>query len=109
MKWVWLAGLLFSSWAGWAGEDFNCMQGCLGQGYDRHYCLGVCATDSGLGQGGMLDQPGLPKNPAFEQLQPSLPRQPLPRIADPKCMKDCQRRGYDYLFCAKRICAYAPY
>ncbi|MCX8016850.1 MAG: hypothetical protein N2690_02940 [Rhodocyclaceae bacterium] len=100
------AGLLLGASA-WAGQDFHCMQGCLGQGYDRNYCLGVCSTAAGAG--GMLDQPGLPKNPAFEQVQPNTPRQPLPKIADPQCMKDCQRRGYDYMFCYKKMCAYSTH
>ncbi|MCX8087242.1 MAG: hypothetical protein N3C63_10145 [Rhodocyclaceae bacterium] len=101
--WVWIIGLLVS--AAWAGQDFNCMQGCLGQGYDRGYCAGVCAT--GPAGGSLLDQPGLPKNPAFEQVKPEMPRQRPPRIADPKCMKECQRRGHDYMFCYKRMCSYS--
>lgn len=103
---AYLAGLLMLGQSAWAGQDFNCMQGCLGQGYDRAYCLGVCGTGTA---GGMLDQPGLPKNPAFEEVEPKQSRQPPMKIADPKCMKDCQRRGYDYMFCMKRACSYSAY
>ncbi|MFN6961176.1 MAG: hypothetical protein ACK4N6_02950 [Rhodocyclaceae bacterium] len=104
---AWLAAAACLTTTVWAGQDFQCMQGCLGQGYDREYCLGVCAMAPGAG--GMPDQPGLPKNPAFEEVMPKKSRQPPPKIADPKCMKDCQRRGYDYLFCMKRVCSYSLY
>lgn len=102
-----LAGLLVLSLPVHAGQDFNCMQSCFGQGYDRSYCVAMCSNGTGAA-GGMMDQPGLPKNPAFDQVQPNTPRQPLPRVADPKCMKDCQRRGYDYMFCYKKMCSYSP-
>lgn len=102
-----LAVLLVIGQPAFAGQDFTCMQDCLGQGYGRNYCLGICATESK--RGSLLDQPGLPANPAFEQVKPEPSRQPLPRLADPKCMKDCQQRGYDYMFCYKKVCAYSPY
>lgn len=88
-----------------AAPGFACMQDCYRSGYDRGYCVTICETQPG---GGMLEQPGLPKNPAFDQLQQdSTPQQrPLPAIADPKCMKDCQKRGYDYMLCRKR-CSYS--
>lgn len=88
-----------------AAQDFACMQQCIGQGYERNYCMSICATGPGAGSGGMMQQPGLPKNPAFEQVQPNppkSPRQALPRVADPGCMKDCQKRGYNYMLCQKQ-------
>lgn len=102
-----LAAILCLSSAVSAGQDFQCMQECLGQGYDRGYCLGVCATSPDAD--GILAQPGLPKNPAFEEVAPKKPRQPAPKLVDPKCMKDCRRKGYDYMFCMKRVCAYSAY
>jgi hypothetical protein len=90
-----------------AAQDFNCMQDCYRQGYDRTYCVAMC--DTRPGQGGMLEQPGLPKNPAFDQLQQSAPQQrPLPAVADPQCMKNCQKRGYNYMLCQKQ-CSYSLY
>ena len=86
-----------------AGQDFSCMQECYRQGYDRGYCVSMCSSGPG---GGMMDQPGLPKNPAFEQVQPNPPKQRLPAVADPKCMKDCQKRGYNYMLCQKQ-CSFA--
>ncbi|MDP1525634.1 MAG: hypothetical protein Q8M20_07475 [Rhodocyclaceae bacterium] len=85
-----------------AAQDFACMQDCFRQGYDRSYCVPMCNTSGG----GMLDQPGLPKNPAFDQVQPNTPKQRLPAVADHKCMKDCQRRGYNYMLCQKQ-CSYS--
>jgi|GEM_PF-2520464 len=99
-------GLLIFGPAALAGQDFNCMQSCFSQGYDRSYCVGMCST--GPGAGGLMEQPGLPRNPAFDQVQPKAPRQPLPKIADPKCMKDCQQRGYSYTYCFRKACSYAP-
>jgi hypothetical protein len=91
-----------------ADHDFNCMQQCFSQGYDRYYCAGICET-RGIGGagGGMLEQPGLPKNPAFEQMQRDRVRPPAPMpVADPKCMKECQNRGYGYMLCQDR-CSYS--
>lgn len=85
-----------------ATQDFACMQDCFRQGYDRNYCVSMCNT----GGGGMLDQPGLPKNPGFDQVRPNTPKQRLPAVADPKCMKDCQQRGYNYMLCQKQ-CSYS--
>lgn len=85
--------------------DFACMEGCFGQGYARSHCITVC--DSNPGRGGMLDQPGLPKNPAFEQLQQQAQprRQPLPPVVDPRCVDDCRKKGYNYSLC-RRQCSY---
>ncbi len=98
-----LAGLGFLAIAD-AGQDFNCMQDCYRQGYDRNYCISMCNTDRSP-QGGMLDQPGLPRNPAFDQLQQNSKPVPLPRVADPQCMKNCQKHGYGYRLCQQR-CSY---
>lgn len=99
------AGLMTICFPVRSDQDFNCMQSCFGQGYDRNYCVAVCGDGRGSG---LSEQPGLPKNPAFEQVRPHTSKQPLPRIADPKCMKECQRRGYDYMFCFKKMCGYSP-
>lgn len=99
--------LLLGCAAAASAADFNCMEGCFRQGYARSHCLAVCDS----GGGGMMDQPGLPKNPAFDQMQQGAqpqPRNNLPAVADPKCMKDCQRRGYNYMLCQKQ-CSYAGY
>lgn len=104
---LFFAGLFMLSSAR-AAPDFNCMQDCFSQGYARAHCMAVCDNRPGPG-GGMLDQPGLPKNPAFDQLQQDAPQQrPLPAVADPKCMKDCQKRGYNYMLC-QRQCSYSLY
>jgi hypothetical protein len=89
-----------------AGPDFNCMKDCSRQGFDRNYCMGMCETRRDA-SGGLLDQPGLPRNPAFDQLkQDASPAQsPLP-VIDQKCLRDCQRHGYNYVFCRKQ-CSYA--
>jgi hypothetical protein len=93
-----------------AGQDVACVQDCYsrgGLGFDRNYCISMC--ESRPNRGGMMDQPGLPRNPAFEQMERSAPRkQPLPVVADSKCMKDCQKRDYDYMLCRKQ-CSYSPY
>lgn len=81
---AWLTTAVCLATAVWAGQDFQCMQGCLGEGCERGYCLGICALAPGAG--GMLDQPILPKNPAFEEVALKKSRQPAPQSADPKCM-----------------------
>jgi hypothetical protein len=91
-----------------AAQDFACMQDCISQGYNQSRCITVCEGRQGL-QGGMLDQPGVPRNPAFNQLQQNQPQQrPLPAVTDHKCMKDCERRGYNYMLCQKQ-CSYSGY
>jgi len=100
-----LSGCLFMMGAH-AAQDFACMQDCFRQGYDRPYCVSMCNTGPGVGQGGMMDQPGLPKNPAFDQVRPNTPKQRLPAVADHRCMKDCQQRGYNYMLCQKQ-CSYS--
>jgi hypothetical protein len=107
-----LAASLFFLLGAHAGQDVACIQDCYNQGrqgYDRNYCISMC--ESRPTRGGMMDQPGLPKNPAFEQMQPQHNNQqyqqrPLPAVADPKCMKDCDKRGYDYMLC-RRQCSYS--
>jgi hypothetical protein len=87
-----------------AAPGFACLQDCYRGGYDRGYCVTICESQQG---GGVLEQPGLPKNPAFDQLRQAAPQQrPLPAVADPECMKDCQKRGYNYMLCHKR-CSYS--
>lgn len=102
-----IAGLLLLVNA-YAAQDFSCMQDCFTQGYPRAHCTAIC--DSGAASsGGMLDQPGLPRNPAFDQIQPAAPRpQRLPKVVDHKCINDCQKQGYDYMLCQKR-CSYSGY
>ncbi len=106
MRWPLLLAGLFALADARAAQDFNCMQDCYRQGYDRNYCVSMCQTRPGP-RGGMHDQPGLPKNPAFDQLQrDSQPQQrPLPPVVDPQCVKDCQRHGYNLMFCRQR-CSY---
>lgn len=86
--------------------DFVCMEDCLRRGYARSHCVAVC--DGGAGPGGMLDQPGLPRNPAFDQIDPQKNRQqqtPLP-VTDAKCLEDCRRKGYNYMLCRQQ-CSYS--
>lgn len=105
-----LVGSLLAMFEAGAAQDFACMQDCYRQGYDRTYCASMCNTGPGPRGGvapGMMDQPGLPKNPAFDQMQQdSVPKQPLPSVTDHKCMKDCQKRGYNYMLCQKQ-CSYS--
>jgi hypothetical protein len=98
-----VAIVLFLSAASAIAADFNCMEGCFRQGYARSHCLAVCDS----GGPGMLDQPGLPKNPAFDQMQrQTQPRgQPLPPVVDPRCLDDCRKKGFNYSLC-RRQCSY---
>jgi hypothetical protein len=108
----WLFAGLFIQFQANAAPDFSCMQDCFSQGYARGHCAAVCDNRSAPGIAvlpDMLDQPGLPKNPAFDQIQQNAPQQrPLPAVADPKCMKDCQKHGYNFMFCQKQ-CSYSLY
>lgn len=88
----------------WAGLDFHCMQTCLGQGYARSYCQAICSTRDGTGS--RSESPGLPRNPAFEEIQVPKSQQPPARRVDSQCMKECLRRGHDYMFCYQRVCSY---
>lgn len=98
--------MMISLSAALAGQDFACMQDCYRQGYDRNYCVAMCST--GSGSGFLTDQPGLPGNPAFDQVKPkNLQQPPQPPVSDYTCMKNCQKRGYNYLSC-QRVCVYAP-
>jgi hypothetical protein len=105
-----LSAILFVALNVHAGQDVACVQDCYsrgGQGFDRNYCISMC--ESRPNRGGMMEQPGLPRNPAFDQVeQGGQRRQPLPAVADSKCMKDCQKRDYDYMLCRKQ-CSYSPY
>jgi len=103
-----LSAMLFLAFNAHAGQDVACVQDCYsrgGQGFDRNYCISMC--ESRTHRGGMMDQPGLQRNPAFDQVeQGSQRRQPLPAVADPKCMKNCQKQDYNYMFCQKQ-CSYS--
>lgn len=95
--------------------DFACMEDCYRRGNAPAYCQSVCGGgggmgQGGMGQGGMMEQPGLPKNPGFDQMQPRAPQpaQRFPAATDSRCMKDCNRKGYDYLLCQKQ-CSYSLY
>lgn len=100
------------SLSAFAGPEMACMQDCFSRGYDQSRCVTVCeARPGGYPAGGMLEQPGVPRNPAFDQIQspPGAGRTPrVPLVADQKCLKDCQKRGYDYLLC-QRQCSYSGY
>lgn len=88
-------------------QDFGCMQDCSRQGANRNYCVTICGGDQGAG--GMMNQPGLPKNPAFGQMQQAAPQQRnQPIMIDQKCLKDCQKRGYTYMLCQQN-CSYSQY
>lgn len=101
---LFISGTLLSFAA--LAADFACMQDCYQRGYAQGHCMAVC----GGGQGGMIDQPGLQKNPAFDQLQQKGPQptQKFPAATDSRCMKDCNRKGYDYMLCRKQ-CSYSLY
>lgn len=106
---LFVSGVLLSLSA--FAADFVCMQDCYQRGYAQSHCMAVCGgNQGGMGQGGLMDQPGLPKNPAFDQLQPKNPQpaQRFPAATDSRCMKDCNRKGYDYLLCQKQ-CGYSLY
>lgn len=95
-----LAGVAASALA----TDFNCMEGCFRQGHARSHCVAVCGGGPGPG---MLDQPGMPRNPAFDQMeQQSHPQQrPLAPVVDPRCLDACRKRGFNYSLCRQQ-CAY---
>lgn len=101
-----LAGLLPGTLI---AADFACMEDCYRRGYAQNHCMAICG--GAAGQGGLLDQPGLPKNPGFNQVNPQndayKQQQRLPRVADKRCMSDCQRKGYDFMLCRKQ-CSYEP-
>lgn len=86
-----------------AAVDPLCNQDCLTRGGGKSYCARTCV----MPEGGLLNQPGLPKNPAFEQLEREAdPRKHEPGgLLDQKCFKDCQRRGYALPLCTKQ-CSY---
>lgn len=63
-------------------------------------------TKPGLPPNPLLNQPGLPRNPAFDDVERSI--QPEPRVpanTDRKCLRDCQRQGYEYGLCLRQ-CSY---
>ena len=62
-----LSAILFLFLDGAAAQDFGCMQDCSRQGGNRNYCMTMCGGSQA--PGGMMNQPGLPKNPAFDQMQ----------------------------------------
>lgn len=103
-----LSAILFLLPAVALAQDFGCMQDCSSQGGNRNYCVTMCGGSQA--PGGMMNQPGLPKNPAFDQMQqqaaPARRNQPI--VADPKCLKDCQNRGYNYMLCQQQ-CSYSLY
>ena len=58
----------------------------------------------------LLDQPGLPRNPAFDAIErdaqpPARRQQALPANTDRKCLTDCQRNGYEFGLCLRQ-CSY---
>ena len=91
-----------------AATDPACQDSCLRQGGGYKYCDDSCRYPGGgamggaLG-GGMADQPGVPANPGFGQLQQqSQPTDPNhDGIVDSKCFKDCTKRGYLAPLCQK--------
>jgi hypothetical protein len=100
-----LAGL--SAWAG--GSTTACYQDCFRQGYERSQCLTICERGPG---GGLLDQPGVPRNPYLDALPDPVPKQQArqrpvaPEVdVDPRCLDDCRRQGHQYGYCRKQ-CSY---
>ena len=105
-----------------AAPEMACMQDCFSRGYDQTRCITICdggqpapgyrgnRTTPGQGyQGGMMNQQGLPPNPAFDQMQGNVqPQRRLPAITDQNCMKDCQKRNYNYMLCQQQ-CSYTGY
>lgn len=88
---------------GYAALDPVCMEDCFRLGRGRPHCAALCERGDGRG---LEQQQGLPRNPAFDQLQsPNSTGSPPPiTITDPKCMTDCRARGYNYRLC-QRQCA----
>lgn len=94
-----------------ARADFACFQECAGRGYERSYCATYCEGTGGRAAGGgsigpgLIQQPGAPRNPYFDNLSDPVPRQqPVPRT-DAKCLDDCRAKGYKYQLCRKQ-CSY---
>jgi hypothetical protein len=106
---IFVAGLLVLVNAH-GGTDFNCMQGCFAQGYDRPYCASICSSRGVPSGGGMMDQPGLPKNPALDEMRRDANRRaPVPRVTEPNCLKNCRGRGYNYTYCQQQCSYSSPY
>jgi hypothetical protein len=91
--------VLAFGWRAAAAQDFGCMQSCFARGFERSDCITICG---GSGAGGLTDQTGLPKNPAFETIAPKTQAPPLPKVVDPKCYQDCRKRNYHPQLCQRQ-------
>jgi hypothetical protein len=81
-----------------------CFQECLAQGYGSGQCAALC--ERGSRGPGLIEQPGVPRNPYLDALPDPLPRQrPAQQRLDPRCLDDCQARRYQYDYC-RRQCSY---
>jgi len=90
-----------------ASPDSACQENCVRQGYSWEHCATVCGRHENRGNPQLLDQQGLPRNPAFEQLQRDTrpAERALPPVIDNKCASDCRAKGYNYQLC-RRQCSY---
>jgi hypothetical protein len=90
--------------AGAAGTT-ACYQDCFRQGYERSQCVTLC--ERGQGGVGLLDQPGVPRNPYLDALPDPIPkRQPAAAVSiDARCLDDCRAKRHEYGYCRKQ-CAY---
>ncbi len=89
-----------------AADATACFQDCFRQGYERSQCVTIC--ERGQRGGGLLDQPGVPRNPYLDALPDPVPkqRQAAPPVnVDQRCMDDCRAKGHQYGYCRKQ-CAY---
>lgn len=90
-----------------ASPDSACRENCARQGYSWEHCATACRQHDRRGNPQLLDQPGLPRNPAFEQMQRDArpAERPLPPVVDNRCVSDCRAKGYNYQLC-RRQCSY---
>jgi hypothetical protein len=90
----------------WAASSVACFQDCSRQGYDRSQCVTLCERNQG--GVGLLDQPGVPRNPYLDALPDPVPKgrqTELPVNIDQRCMDDCRAQRHQYGYCRKQ-CAY---
>ncbi len=90
-----------------SSSDTACQEACVRQGGEWNYCAGACGRQEPHRRQPPIEQPGLQRNPAFDQLEretkPS--DRSLPPVVDKKCVQDCRAKGYNYQLCARQ-CSY---
>jgi hypothetical protein len=90
-----------------ARPDSACQEDCVRQGYAWKYCANTCGGQDRRNDSGIMEQPGLPRNPAFDQLERDTrpADRTLAPMVDKKCMSNCRANGYNDQLC-RRQCSY---